>query len=247
MKKVEPNVTIEMDRASAGSTTGCARRSSRRQPGRRSGVRDLLLLLPDLTVLLLRLLRDERVPVGGKAIAVLGVGYVLSPIDVLPSFLFGPIGLIDDLFIVAAALARVLHYVHPDVVRSHWSGQGDALDAIQRATEWSEIAACARCSRACCRACCAARAGISPLRGSTRPGRGPERVVGGDALEQDADAPPGSAAGGRRGRPSRARWRRSRRARRRSGSRTPCRSDTPRTHSIQAVMSSWSSKRALRR
>jgi hypothetical protein len=24
------------------------------------------------------------------------------------------------------------------VVRSHWSGQGDALDAIQRATEWSE-------------------------------------------------------------------------------------------------------------
>jgi len=28
--------------------------------------------------------------------------------------------------------------VHPDVVRSHWSGQGDALQLIQRATDWSE-------------------------------------------------------------------------------------------------------------
>ena len=96
------------------------------------------MLLPDLTVLLARLMRDDRVPLGGKAIALLGVGYVLSPLDFIPTFLFGPIGLLDDLFIVTAALSRMLNYVHPDVVRSHWSGQGDALDAIQRATEWSE-------------------------------------------------------------------------------------------------------------
>ena len=107
-------------------------------PGARSGIRDLLLFLPDLFVLLFRLAQDPRVPVGSKALALAGIGYVLSPIDLLPSFLFGPIGLVDDLFIVAASLARLIHYVHPDVVRSHWSGQGDALDAIRRATEWSE-------------------------------------------------------------------------------------------------------------
>jgi len=107
-------------------------------PGERSGLRDGLLLLPDLTVLLFRLLRDPRVPAGGKAIALLGVGYVLSPVDLLPEALFGPIGLVDDLLIVAATLSRVLNYVHPDVVRSHWSGQGDALDAIQRASGWAE-------------------------------------------------------------------------------------------------------------
>jgi uncharacterized membrane protein YkvA (DUF1232 family) len=138
MKKAEPKVTIEMDRGERRIYDRLRAGIVARRPGRRSGARDLLLLLPDLTVLLLRLLRDERVPVGGKALAVLGVGYVLSPLDVLPTFFFGPIGLIDDLFIVAAALSRVLNYVHPDVVRSHWSGQGDALDAIQRATEWSE-------------------------------------------------------------------------------------------------------------
>jgi len=107
-------------------------------PGEASGVRDLGLLLPDLTVLLFRLLRDERVPVGGKTIALLGIGYVLSPVDFVPTFVFGPLGVLDDVFVVAAALSRMLNYVHPDVVRSHWSGQGDALDAIQRATEWAE-------------------------------------------------------------------------------------------------------------
>lgn len=103
-----------------------------------SGLRDVLLFLPDLTVLLIRLLRDRRVPIGPKAIAVLGVGYALSPIDLLPSVLLGPIGLVDDLVVVTAALSKILNHVHPDVVRSHWSGQGDALDAIQRVSSWSE-------------------------------------------------------------------------------------------------------------
>jgi uncharacterized membrane protein YkvA (DUF1232 family) len=108
------------------------------EPGAASGLRDMLLLLPDLTVLLFRLLRDPQVPPGAKAIAALGTAYVLSPIDLLPEILLGPLGFADDLLILAAALSRILNYVHPDLVRSHWSGQGDALDAIQRLTEWSE-------------------------------------------------------------------------------------------------------------
>ena len=101
-------------------------------------MRDVLLLLPDLTVLLARLVRDRRVPIGAKVIALLGVGYALSPIDLIPTFLFGPIGLVDDLLVVSAALSKLVNHVHPDVVRSHWPGQGDALDAIQRASRWSE-------------------------------------------------------------------------------------------------------------
>ena len=108
------------------------------EPGAVSGVRDLVLLLPDLTVLLMRLLRDPRVSPGDKGAALLGLGYVLSPIDLLPALLFGPIGLLDDLVVVAATLSRVLNHVHPDVVRSHWSGKGDALDAVQRVTQWTE-------------------------------------------------------------------------------------------------------------
>jgi uncharacterized membrane protein YkvA (DUF1232 family) len=104
----------------------------------RSGLGDILLLLPDFCVLLVRLLRDERVAKGDKAVAVLGIAYVLSPIDVLPAFLFGPLGALDDVLVVTAAASRIVNHVHPDVVRSHWPGKGDALEAIQRVAEWSE-------------------------------------------------------------------------------------------------------------
>ncbi len=110
----------------------------RPRPGDNSGVRDVLLLLPDLVVLLVRLMRDPRVPAGAKLIALAGVSYVFSPLDLLPEIVLGPFGLVDDVLVVGAALSRLLNYVHPDVVRSHWSGRGDALHAIQRATEWAE-------------------------------------------------------------------------------------------------------------
>ncbi len=107
-------------------------------PGAGSGVRDLILLLPDLTILLARLMRDRRVPLLHKAIAIAGLAYVVSPIDLLPAMIFGPLGFLDDLFVVAACLSRLLNQVHPDVVRSHWSGQGDALEVIQSVTNWFE-------------------------------------------------------------------------------------------------------------
>jgi uncharacterized membrane protein YkvA (DUF1232 family) len=108
------------------------------EPGEGSGMADILLLLPDFTVLLARLLRDPRVPRRSKLIALFGIGYVLSPIDLMPALLLGPLGLLDDIVVVTAALSRLINHVHPDVVRSAWPGQGDALDAIQRAASWCE-------------------------------------------------------------------------------------------------------------
>ncbi len=107
-------------------------------PGEGTGFRDIILLLPDLTILLMRLMGDRRVAIVQKVIAVAGVAYVLSPIDLLPALVFGPLGLLDDVFVVAACLSQLLNHIHPDVVRSHWSGQGDALDVIQDVTGWFE-------------------------------------------------------------------------------------------------------------
>lgn len=134
----EPIVTIELNPRDRRLYDRVRHRVVNAKPGRSTGVRDLLLLLPDLTICLARLMRDDRVPLGSKALAVLGFGYVISPLDFLPSLLFGPFGLLDDLVVVAATLSRILNHVHPDVVRSHWPGQGDALEAIQRVTRWSE-------------------------------------------------------------------------------------------------------------
>jgi len=108
-----------------------------KQPGERSDIWDLVLLIPDLVVLLGRLARDARVPRGAKLIAGLALAYVASPIDLIPEFL-GPIGFLDDFLVLSLAVSRLLNYVHPDIVRSHWSGHGDVLESIQRASEWGE-------------------------------------------------------------------------------------------------------------
>lgn len=115
-----------------------ALRSPFARGGGSSDLRDALLAAPDLVVLVLRLLREPRVHRGDKAIALLGILYVLSPVDLIPEFLFGPIGLVDDALMLAMTVSRLVNRVHPDVVRSHWSGQGDALAAIQRVSGWAE-------------------------------------------------------------------------------------------------------------
>jgi len=131
-------VTIELNPREQRLYDGLRRRVVGEKPGGPSGARDLLLLLPDLTVLLVRLMRDRRVPRAPKLVAALGLGYVLSPVDLMPSLLLGPIGLVDDLLVVSAALSRLVNHVHPDVVRAAWPGRGDALEVIQRTTRWSE-------------------------------------------------------------------------------------------------------------
>lgn len=133
----EETISIELNPRERRLYDRLRARVVKAKPGASSGIRDAILLLPDLTVLLFRLLRDSRVPISCKLIAVLGVGYALSPIDLIPAVLVGPIGLVDDLLVVSAALSKILNQVHPDIVRSHWSGQGDALDAVRRSARWS--------------------------------------------------------------------------------------------------------------
>ena len=149
---IQDRITIELNPRERRLYDRLRSRLAAPAQGGGSGLRDLALVLPDLTVLLARLLRDRRVPRGPKLVALLGLGYVLSPVDLLPEFLLGPIGLVDDVLVVTAALSHLLNDVHPDVVRSHWSGKGDALDAIQRATAWSRTFVGAGVARAVRRA-----------------------------------------------------------------------------------------------
>lgn len=111
----------------------------------RSGLWQYVLLLPDLVVLLIRLTRDSRVPLGSKMIALIAVGYVLSPIDLIPEFL-GPVGLLDDLLVVLAAVSHFLNSSHPDLVRQHWSGSDEILESIRRFSDWAETAVSKRFS-----------------------------------------------------------------------------------------------------
>ncbi len=138
MKNPEPAVEIDLSARERRVYDRWRAALRKPLPGASPDLRDALLALPDLVVLVLRLLRDSRVRPGDKAIALFGIAYVLSPIDLMPEFIFGPIGLLDDALMLALTVSRLVNRVHPDVVRAHWSGQGDVLQAIQRVSGWAE-------------------------------------------------------------------------------------------------------------
>lgn len=61
-----------------------------------------------------RLLRDPRVPLWTKVIPLLGIAYVLSPIDIIPDIVIG-LGQLDDLGIILASM-RLFEAVVPGYI-----------------------------------------------------------------------------------------------------------------------------------
>lgn len=64
------------------------------------------------------LLLDSRVPIWTKAVPILTVLYIFSPIDVIPDFLL-VLGQLDDLVILTAGLSFFEKLAPPDVVEEH--------------------------------------------------------------------------------------------------------------------------------
>ncbi len=95
----------------------------------KSRMLDLLLFLPNLVRLLLSLLRDPRVSSADKAILAGTIIYVIAPIDVIPDFI--PfIGLVDDSYLVAIAILRLLNRADEQVVMKHWHGEMNLKELV---------------------------------------------------------------------------------------------------------------------
>lgn len=89
-------------------------------------LRSLLMFLPNMVMLLGRLLKDARVPTAEKALFMAAIVYVISPLDFIPD-VFPFIGQVDDLYVVALVLLRLVNRSDESVVREHWSGGGDIV------------------------------------------------------------------------------------------------------------------------
>ncbi|MCX6550338.1 MAG: DUF1232 domain-containing protein [Acidobacteria bacterium] len=93
---------------------------------------DYVLLLPDLFLLVTRLMLDPRVESKHKLYMGAALAYVISPIDLLSTRRFGVVGYLDDLVVVVAALNSIINEIDPQIVTGHWSGTTDLLATIQR-------------------------------------------------------------------------------------------------------------------
>ena len=92
---------------------------------------EYLLATPDLFHLLCKLSIDKDVPIKEKAKLAGAIAYFVSPIDLIPEALVGPIGYVDDISLAAFVLNQVVNNTDPEVVRKHWAGEGDVLELIK--------------------------------------------------------------------------------------------------------------------
>lgn len=89
-------------------------------------MRSFLMFLPNMVILLGRLLKDDRVPTAEKALFLAAIVYVISPLDFIPD-VFPFIGQVDDVYVVALTLLRLVNRTDASVIRRHWSGGGDIV------------------------------------------------------------------------------------------------------------------------
>jgi uncharacterized membrane protein YkvA (DUF1232 family) len=71
--------------------------------------------------------RDPRVPWYAKAVAVVVVGYALSPIDLIPDFI-PVLGYLDDLILLPLGILLVIRLIPPAIMAEHRAAAVAARD-----------------------------------------------------------------------------------------------------------------------
>src|SRR5262245_34004035 len=79
----------------------------------------LLLHLPKTARMVIRLLKDPRVPLSGKLVFGLALAYLLSPLDLIPDFVFPIIGHLDDLGVLLAGVKYLIRQTPPPIIEEH--------------------------------------------------------------------------------------------------------------------------------
>jgi uncharacterized membrane protein YkvA (DUF1232 family) len=99
--------------------------------GRRSQALALARFIPDCLVLLRRLIRDEQIARRRKLVLLGLIAYLSMPIDLVPDFI--PVaGQLDDVIVAALALRYALRSGGPELLRRHWPGADQSLEAVMR-------------------------------------------------------------------------------------------------------------------
>ena len=98
----------------------------------KSRMKNLLMFLPNMVMLCVNLMVDKRVPRTERALFAAAVIYAIVPFDFIPDMI--PfIGQVDDLFLVALTLLRLIDHTDDMVVREHWRGGGDIVALAESA------------------------------------------------------------------------------------------------------------------
>ena len=93
-------------------------------------MKNLLLFIPNMVMLCVRLLGDSRVPRTEKALVAGAIVYAIIPFDLIPDMI--PfVGQLDDAYLIAMTLLRLMDRTDPVVLRAHWDGGGDIVQLVE--------------------------------------------------------------------------------------------------------------------
>ena len=92
---------------------------------------EYILLAPDIFHLLTKLSTDKEIPESKKVKLLAAIAYFISPVDLLPEALFGPVGFLDDIALSAYVLNDIINNVDPKIVSKNWAGDKDILVLVK--------------------------------------------------------------------------------------------------------------------
>ena len=101
----------------------------------RETVKAIVRDVPSFVKLLAGLARDPRVSTVDKAVVGVVVAYMVTPADLIPDFAVPVLGQLDDVYLLALALSRLLNNAGVEVILDHWDGEMASLEAVLSALD----------------------------------------------------------------------------------------------------------------
>ncbi|HEX6039566.1 YkvA family protein [Longimicrobium sp.] len=112
------------------------RRGGHRDAGlSRESLMGIVRDVPSFIKLFGRLATDPRVSKVDKAIVAAVVVYLVSPVDLVPDWVVPVVGQIEDVYLLALALSRLVNNAGVDVLMDHWQGDPASLEAALAALD----------------------------------------------------------------------------------------------------------------
>ena len=102
-----------------------------RKSNKKSQLSEFVFLAPDLFDLLCKLMVDKEVPANKKVKLTAAIVYFISPLDLIPEAIFGPIGYLDDVVLAALVLNDLINDTDPKIVTRNWAGDRDVLNIMK--------------------------------------------------------------------------------------------------------------------
>jgi uncharacterized membrane protein YkvA (DUF1232 family) len=105
---------------------------ARSEDGKANRWTEYLLYAPDLFHLLCKLTIDKRVSSKSKAKLAAAIAYFVSPLDLVPEAIVGPIGFVDDIALAAYVLNAIINETDSSIIEEHWAGDDNVLHVIKK-------------------------------------------------------------------------------------------------------------------